>query len=199
MTPPICLRTIHWSSSWRLHTLESILPVKIDNPTSKNGIGEDSSKTSRSTRSHHARKYSKEGGRGRCSVCQGDHFVMFCDQYKDKSASKRKRHVTENNMCVNCLGRHKSNECTSKKNCSACNDRHHSLLHDAFLQTAIVKTTHVARPNSAPATVLLATARVRVFDRHGSWHPIRALVDQGLKSSIVSERLVQRLKLPLAP
>lgn len=44
--------------------------------------------------------------------------------------------------------------------------------------------------------MLLATARVRVIDRHGSWHPVRALVDQGSESSIVSERLTQRLKLP---
>jgi len=174
-----------------------MLPVRADNPTSKTGISEGSSKTSRSTRSHHARKQDhKEGRRGRCSVCQGDHFVMFCDQYKGKTASERKRHVTEINMCVNCLERHKTNEYTSK-NCSACGDCHHSSLHDAFHQTAIVKTTYVARrPNSVPVAVLLATACVRVFDRHGSWHPVRALVDQGSKSSIVSERLAQRLKLP---
>lgn len=46
--------------------------------------------------------------------------------------------------------------------------------------------------------VLLATARVRLKDRFGTWFAARALVDQGSESSIISERLAQKLKLPRA-
>ncbi|XP_029165683.1 uncharacterized protein LOC114936605 [Nylanderia fulva] len=57
--------------------------------------------------------------------------------------------------------------------------------------------SHVAQQSlSAPNAVLLTTARVCVLDRHGSWHTARALVDQNSESSIVSECLMQQLKLP---
>lgn len=46
------------------------------------------------------------------------------------------------------------------------------------------------------STVLLATARVRVADRFGCFHIARALLDQGSEASLISESLVQRLKLP---
>ncbi|XP_071577990.1 uncharacterized protein [Temnothorax nylanderi] len=45
----------------------------------------------------------------------------------------------------------------------------------------------------------LATARIRVRDRFGVEHIARALVDQGTESSLVSESLVQRLKLLRSP
>ncbi|KMQ84566.1 hypothetical protein RF55_17540, partial [Lasius niger] len=178
----------------RLHTLESMLPVKTDSTTLKTGNGSGSSKV---TRSHHARKQEpQEGGKGRCSLCQNDHFVMFCSEYKKKSAGDRKQHVLENNLCSNCLGRHKTGECASKKNCSACGGRHHSSLHDAFREPTVATTSHVAQPAvTSHTTVLLATARIRVADCHGYWHPARALIDQGSESSLVSERLAQRLKL----
>ncbi|KMQ83412.1 hypothetical protein RF55_20121 [Lasius niger] len=61
----------------RLHTLESISPSKGNGSTNKTA---GSNGNPKSTRSHHARKQeSKEGTKGRCSVCQSDHFVMFCE------------------------------------------------------------------------------------------------------------------------
>lgn len=123
----------------RFHTLESISPSKGDGSTNKTA---GSNGNLKSTRSHHASKQeSKEGTKGRCSVCQSDHFVMFCEGYKKKTPSERKQHVADNNLCANCLGRHKMTECTSKKNCSACGNRHHSTLHDAFREPETVKTS----------------------------------------------------------
>lgn len=178
----------------RLHTLESMFPVKGDGSTNKSGNGNGSAK---STRSNHTRKQEKaEAGRGRCTVCKADHFIMFCEDYKRKSAAERKLHVTESGLCVNCLGRHKVAECSSKRNCTACGERHHTSLHDAFREL-VATTSHVIQPlKTKPVKVLLATARVRVADRHGGWHPARALIDQGSESSFVSERLTQRLQLP---
>lgn len=44
--------------------------------------------------------------------------------------------------------------------------------------------------------MLLATARVRVAGCFGKLHAVRVLVDQGSEASIVSEALVQRLRVP---
>ncbi|KMQ87989.1 hypothetical protein RF55_12602, partial [Lasius niger] len=44
--------------------------------------------------------------------------------------------------------------------------------------------------------VLLATARIRVADRFGNLQEARALIDQGSETTIITERLAQRLRLP---
>ena len=44
--------------------------------------------------------------------------------------------------------------------------------------------------------ILLTTARITVDDRHGDPHPVRVLIDQGSEVSLISEALIQRLRLP---
>ncbi|XP_071575535.1 uncharacterized protein [Temnothorax nylanderi] len=181
----------------RLHTLESMLPVKADGTANKSSDG-----TEKSTRSHLTRKQENknEAKRGRCSLCQKEHILMFCDDYKKKTAVEREQYVDDNGLCVNCLGKHKLNDCAVKKNCYACGARHHSSLHDACRELEAAKTSHVANDSPVKAVaVLLATVRVRVADRHGSWHTARALIDQGSESSMISERLAQQLRLPRFP
>ncbi|XP_071581043.1 uncharacterized protein [Temnothorax nylanderi] len=176
----------------RLHTLESMLPAKADGAANKASDGK------RSTRSHLANK--NEAKRGRCSLCQKEHILMFCDDYKKKTAGERKQYVEDNGLCLNCLGKHKVNDCAVKKNCYACGARHHSSLHDACRELVAARTSHVANESPVkPVAVLLATARVRVADRCGGWHTVRALIDQGSESSMISERLAQQLRLPRLP
>lgn len=125
---------------------------------------------------------------------------MLCDTYKAKGAAERKQHVETNGLCLNCLGRHQLSDCSSKKSCSVCNARYHTSLHDACLETSAVKSTHVSHHLTRFKTaVLLITARVCVSDKHGNVHPARALIDQGSESSLVSESLAQRLRLPRKP
>lgn len=196
-TDPPSYSTLEQFLDRRLHALESMLPVKLETPAAKSGNG-----SQKATRSHLARKQEQksEGRRSRCSLCQGDHFLMLCDNYKSKSATERKKHIEETNLCLNCLGRHKVSECSSKKNCTACGSRHHSSIHEACRETELTKTSHAAQKSvDKSIAVLLATARVRVADRHGIWHYTRALVDQGSESTLISERLVQKLKLNRSP
>ncbi|RLU19576.1 hypothetical protein DMN91_008133 [Ooceraea biroi] len=167
-----------------------MLPVKSEDASSSAG-------SAKSTRSLHARKQEKsDTKRNRCVLCHKDHFVMLCEDYKNKSAQDRKQLVDVNGLCFNCLGRHKLSDYASKKVCSACGSRHHSSLHDACREESS-KTSLVTRKGPVKSTVvLLATARVRVADRYGDWHQARALVDSGSETSIVSEELSQTLKLP---
>lgn len=151
----------------RLHTLESLQPVKPECIASKSRI-----------HLAHKQGVKAEARRARYSLCQGDHIMMFCEEYRKKTASERKQLVEEKGLCLNCLGRHKVSECSSKRDCSACGARHHSSIHDACCGGGVTVTSHLAR-NPAPkgVTVLLATARVRVADHCGTWHQARALID----------------------
>lgn len=118
---------------------------------------------------------------------------MFCDTYKGKPL-RSEQHAEDNNLCFNCLGRHKLSECDSKKTCAVCNARHHITLHDVY-SGEVVKISHLAkRPADQPVAVLLTIARVCVLDRFGAVHTAR--VDQGSETSLVTEALVQCLKLP---
>lgn len=174
----------------RMHTLESLQPVKGEASSSI-----PSAPASRQTRALHSRK--QEGNRGRCSLCRKDHYIMFCDDYRAKTAEDRRKHIEASNLCLNCLGKHKVSECTSRKSCATCGERHHTTLHDAFSSRTGATTSHTSRGTpEAPLAVLLDTARVRVADRFGMLHPACALIDQGSESSLVSESLVQRLRLP---
>src|SRR5580765_576615 len=176
----------------RLHTLESLQPIKVEASSSKT-----SASSVRQTRSLHARK--QESKFGRCSLCRKDHYIMLCDVYREKTAEERKQYIEANNLCLNCLGKHKLNDCTSQKTCTSCHARHHTTLHDAY-QTEIAKTSHFAqKPSKTQITVLLATARVCIADRFGVIHTARALVDQGSEASLVAESLAQRLKLARSP
>jgi len=178
----------------RLHTLESLQPAR---GSSVAGKAEASAKSQ--TRSLHTGK--QDNKRGRCSLCSKDHFVMLrCWFYKGQTAESRRQHLEANNLCLNCLGKHKLSDCTSKKTCSVCQQRHHTSIHDTFPKGEAITTSHLARrPSRAPTSTFLATARVRVADRYGAVHVSRALIDQGSESSLVSESLSQRLKLLRSP
>ncbi|XP_025267780.1 uncharacterized protein LOC112639101 [Camponotus floridanus] len=177
----------------RLHTLESLQPVKAEAIISK-----PNPSLTQKTRTLHARK--QDGKRGRCSLCVQDHYIMFCDLYQSKTAEEKRRHIETNDLCLNCLGKHKVSECASQKTCSLCRARHHSTLHEACSTVEGAKTSHLAQHKTeATMSVLLATARVRVMDRFGRAHTARALVDQGSESSLVSEALAQRLRLGRSP
>ncbi|XP_072766484.1 uncharacterized protein [Anoplolepis gracilipes] len=180
----------------RLHTLEAICPIKTERPGAK--------PESKPTRSHHARKQEArpESVRGQCSLCQKNHFVMICDAYKRKSAFDRKLHIEQNSMCLNCLGRHKVDDCGSKKNCTACGKRHHTSLHDAFRGSENVTTANVAPrvANNNSVVLLRAGPRgrstwqlVELASRSGSSRRIRWV--DGQKTGTVK----RRVNIKLAP
>lgn len=60
----------------RLHTLESMQPLKSETTTAKTGP-----RSQKSTRNHLARKQEpkSDGKRAHCSLYQKDHFLMLCD------------------------------------------------------------------------------------------------------------------------
>ncbi|XP_071582222.1 uncharacterized protein [Temnothorax nylanderi] len=173
--------------SKRILTLNAANPKNTTKPASE---------PSRSAKTHVA----KRSEPSQCPLCKGKHSLMGCPDFKAKTASERKTVVETNKLCYNCLGNHLVVKCQSTRNCFTCNLRHHSMLHDAYVSTpkpaAEVSALSAAGKTEDRKAILLATARVTIADRHGDPHEVRALIDQGSEVSIVSESLVQRLRLP---
>ncbi|XP_071572845.1 uncharacterized protein [Temnothorax nylanderi] len=170
-----------------------ILTLNAANP--KNTVT-NSSEPSRFAKAHAAQRTEPS----QCPLCTERHSLMGCPEFKAKSASERLSVAETNKLCFNCLGNHLVARCQSTRNCMTCNSRHHSMLHDAYVSepqpAAEVSALSAVGKADDRKAILLATARVIVADRHGNPHEVRALIDQGSEVSIVSESLVQRLRLP---
>lgn len=126
-------------------------------------------------------------------------------------------------LCVNCLrNNHFSKDCKAG-GCKKCSGRHNTLLHrgefngenKAEIQSsssAIKAETNDETNTTRESTVathafqvtqgsyiLLATARLFIFDSNGNSHECRALLDNGSQSNFVTKQLTQKLGLTKTP
>lgn len=192
--PPTFVALKHFLER-RMQTLDAIQPVKTESVAFKS-----SETTGKTTRTHHVQQ-KREFGAAQYLLCKRDHALMVCDDFRANSAQDRRQFVDASHLCTNCLGKHKTTDCPSKRLCLVCSKKHHTSLHDAFRKAPVeedaVGTSHVAHSTQRRQTfVLLATARVRIVDRFGSLQEARALIDQDSESTIITEKLTQRLRLP---
>ncbi|KMQ85031.1 hypothetical protein RF55_16696, partial [Lasius niger] len=177
----------------RMRTLEALQPAKTEPPSSSSSKAANTA--SRSAISHLAQKTAKKSGR--CAMYQGDHYILFCGDFQKKQPKEEFAEAKQ--LCLNCFGKHQLTECQSKKNCAACNARHHSSTHNAYAPpgnpSIAASTLHVQRRTDDRATVLLATARVDIADRWGTRFSVCALIDSGSEVSLITEALAQLLRL----
>ena len=130
---------------------------------------------------------------------------------------QRYEYARQIKACYNCLQPDSKFHTCSKYSCHVCNRRHHTLLHVHTQPTSASNKRFTSTPNpssnqqgSAPAEVntycsfksrpinhvLLATAIVEVRNKYNQYVPCRVLLDSASQLSFISEKCVQRLRLP---
>lgn len=149
----------------------------------------------------------------KCKMCNADHFIGSCKRFLELNIQERRNIVKENNLCFNCLKlNHKVMHCKSS-NCKKCNRKHHTLLHnDERLfeaSTSTIPTNSMLKSkedannialntclhSSITNQILLATAMIKIKDKFGKYHYVRALLDSGSQTSFIRQRLADKLKL----
>lgn len=141
-----------------------------------------------------------------CPVCNKNHGIFHCDTFLELQPNMKLTTITKLSLCKNCLYDHHGKECRSFKKCRLCKEDHNTLLHEAFGK--ITKNMPPGNDASKQPTlhknnvlqeetgeVLLATTLVHVQAADGSYHKLRALIDQGSQTSIISENAAQQLGL----
>lgn len=150
----------------------------------------------------------------KCPLCNIDHGLFFCNKFLSLNASNKRNMIIKHDICKNCLYKHYGKPCKSEKSCRRCGEQHNTLLHEAFSHAG--DSTNNATPGTSGqntyeltksgsnnhvsqkvySEVLLATAILKVQKYDGTYINMRALIDQGSQSSLITERAAQLLKLP---
>ena len=89
-----------------------------------------------------------------CYKCFENHTLFNCPQFRSLSLPQRKEFVQSQNLCSNCLYKHDSDQCYSKKTCNVCNNRHNTLLHTNFQEQNQAQSSNQAQnSNQILATI----------------------------------------------
>ena len=91
-------------------------------------MAERRSAVRRTTKSNQVAIYAANT-REQCPVCQADHALYQCSDFKALSFDGRRDTVRSHNRCYNCLGAGHGIATCSRMGCPRCNKKHHSLLH----------------------------------------------------------------------
>ncbi|XP_065896204.1 uncharacterized protein [Dysidea avara] len=94
-----------------------------------------------------------------CVFCKGPHTANQCTT---TDHHRRLDIVKQNNLCFNCLGKHKVSTCSSKHRCRKCHRKHHTSLCTEVITakkeentetTPVAKTTSVTKEGSFSTVV----------------------------------------------
>lgn len=155
-----------------------------------------------------------------CPCCQEpNHKIYVCPKFKKLSLSDRNDFVKKHFLCFSCLGFHTISECKSTSKCFKCNGKHHTLLHrpatnatagpylsrEKSLETkpndmkernnhSSSKTCNFADANSA-SNMMLSTAIIGIRDKNNKLTPVRAIIDGGSQTSLITQECVLKLGL----
>lgn len=148
-----------------------------------------------------------------CPLCKSDHFLLYCNTFKQMSPDMKLKTIAQLNVCKNCMFSHNDQKCTSNKRCRVCRNAHHTTLHDILRADA--ESSNADRhsnptPNQhtgsqTPRTanhvasnyneVLLATVQLKIRASDGTYLQLRCLLDQGSQINLITESAAQRLGL----
>ncbi|GFY27117.1 DUF1758 domain-containing protein [Trichonephila clavipes] len=149
-----------------------------------------------------------------CILCRNSHPLYKCIAFQNMSVECRKKFVTNNKLCINCLRLHYG-ACMSKYKCtvSGCKGLHNSLLHDSAELSSAVKnhtvgergiesnsntTRFEGQPEVAVLTygnkcVLLNTFMIFVKSADGYRIKLRGLLDNASTICVMREDIARKL------
>lgn len=165
---------------------------------------ETSSSTQRQVKSQSPlpkRSYCVATSKPTCGYCHKDHYLFKCETFLKLSPTNRYSEALQMKLCTNCLKfRHFKQECRSMSSCFKCKRRHNTLLHqneeqlsDKNSQQNIIgqSSACLSIQRGIPRQILLPTATVMVYDRHGNMHKARALLDSGSQPNFITKHLAE--------
>ncbi|GFW34705.1 DUF1758 domain-containing protein [Trichonephila clavipes] len=149
-----------------------------------------------------------------CTLCRNSHPLYKCIAFQNMSVECRKKFVSNNKLCINCLRLH-SGACMSKYKftVSGCKGLHHSLLHDSDELCSAVKNHTVGETgietNLNPTRfegqlevavltygnkcVLLNTFMIFVKSADGYRIKLRGLLDNASTICVMREDIARKL------
>ena len=87
-----------------------------------------------------------------CTYCKGSHTANQCTVVTDHQ--QRTSIVKGAGLCFNCLAHHRVSQCTSRRRCKQCNQKHHtSLCHSLIATTRNPQPPPPSTPQLSPAPV----------------------------------------------
>lgn len=139
-----------------------------------------------------------------CLCCTGQHKIVSCDKFLKLSVQSRFDFVKENKLCLLCFSpSHLVRNCRSRVKCDQCQYSHHGMLHfgrkpmnsgydeDTKNQNTVLTST------TKSDNILFATAKILAKDSHGTFQPIRVLLDCASASNFITESCARLLGLPI--
>ena len=133
----------------------------------------------------------------RCGLCHGEfHPIHRCEEFKAMTLKSRKEVVKQQQLCFNCLQKHRVRDCPSSGRCkqNSCGRKHHTLLHEEReADRKVVYNSHVDA-RSSPNT-FFQLVDVYVMGNNGSVVPTVAVLDSGSQITLIHESLAKDLGL----
>ncbi|GFV88159.1 DUF1758 domain-containing protein [Trichonephila clavipes] len=123
-----------------------------------------------------------------CILCRKSHPLYKCIAFQNMSVECRKKFVSNNKLCINCLRLH-SGACMSKYKCtvSGCKGLHNSLLHDSAELCSVSVLTYGNK------CVLLNTFMIFVKSDDGYRIKLRGLLDNASTICVMREDIARKL------
>ncbi|KYN09171.1 hypothetical protein ALC57_18726 [Trachymyrmex cornetzi] len=128
----------------------------------------DSSKDTRRYRDDKPRSSVNNVTANKCVGCSGNHSVLKCKEFLDKTVEQRGDFARQSRLCLNCLrSGHFLQQCPSKSRCSHCSRSHHSLLHFSNnVKADATATSSKIRAEAQPFTPTASNAPVAASSNH---------------------------------
>lgn len=150
-----------------------------------------------------------------CNYCKQVHTIYKCPQFLALNVDTRIQKIKNLHLCENCLlAGHDKQNC-KHGNCTICKRKHNTLLHKQYNATPPVNNASNEPTTSTNMVVnhnlntilktetftnsLLSTVTCQIKDNRGNFHQIRALLDCGAQSNIITEKACSLLNIPLLP